>query len=84
MTPLSISPLKAGGAVPSIAHPLTERQREILALVAEGQSNKIIAATLGLSEQTIKNHLTNVMMKLHAEDRTHAVVTAIRLGWLTI
>ena len=63
---------------------LTEREREVLSLVAEGYSNKLIAADLDICERTVKNHLTSVMTKLRASDRTHAVVIAVRLGWLAI
>ena len=66
------------------AQPITEREREVLSLVAEGCSNKLIGAKLGISERTVKNHLTLTMNKLRAADRTHAVVTAVRLGWLDI
>jgi DNA-binding NarL/FixJ family response regulator len=64
------------------AEPITGREREVLALVAEGFSNKQIGADLGISERTVKNHLTATMSKLGAADRTHAVVTAVRLGFL--
>ena len=70
--------------VPIDAQHLTDREKEVLALVAEGFSNKLIAAQLGISERTVKNHLTYIMIKLRASDRTHAVVTAVRLGWLAI
>ena len=70
--------------VPIDAQQLTDREKEVLALVAEGFSNKLIAAQLGISERTVKNHLTYIMIKLRASDRTHAVVTAVRLGWLAI
>ena len=66
------------------AQPITDRESEVLSLVAEGYSNKLIAAKLGISERTVKNHLTYIMIKLRASDRTHAVVTAVRLGWLEI
>ena len=69
---------------PVDAQPLTDREREVLSIVAEGYSNKLIAAGLGISERTVKNHLTYIMIKLRASDRTHAVVTAVRLGWLAI
>ena len=64
--------------------PLSSREAEVLALVAEGNGNKEIAVSLNISERTVKNHLTGIMTKLRASDRTHAVVTAIRLGWLAI
>ena len=66
------------------AEPMTGREREVLSLVAEGFSNKLVAAELGIGERTVKNHLTSIMTKLRAADRTHAVVTAVRLGWLAI
>lgn len=66
------------------AQPLTDREREVLSLVAEGYSNKAIAFHLCISERTVRNHLTYIMTKLRASGRTHAVVTAVRLGWLAI
>ena len=72
-----------GGTLPH-ADPLTERELEVISLVAEGHSNKLIAARLHICERTVKNHLTFIMTKLRASDRTHAVVTAVRLGWLAI
>ncbi len=71
-------------AWPSEGRPLTDRERQVLALVAEGHSNKAIASELVISERTVKNHLTYIMTKLRAMDRTHAVVTAVRLGALAI
>ena len=70
--------------LPTYVQSVTEREREVLALVAEGYSNKRIGAQLGITERTVKNHLTYIMSKLAASDRTHAVVTAVRLGWLAI
>jgi DNA-binding NarL/FixJ family response regulator len=69
---------------PVEAQPLTDRERQVLALVAEGNSNKVIGDFLSISERTVKSHLTYIMTKLRASDRTHAVVTAVRLGWLAI
>ena len=69
---------------PPHADPLTEREMEVLSLVAEGCANKLIGARLFICEATVKNHVTFIMRKLMASDRTHAVVTAIRLGWLAI
>lgn len=63
---------------------LTERELQVLAMVAEGCSNKDIAGQLDICVRTVKNHLTGIMTKLRASDRTHAVVTAVRLGWLAI
>lgn len=71
-------------AQPIEAKSLSAQEQRILALVAEGNSNKLIAAELGISENTVKHHLTWIMIKLRASDRTHAVVTAVRLGWLAV
>ena len=67
-----------------IAEPMTGREQEVLSLVAEGFFNKLVAAELGIGERTVKNHVTSIMTKLRAADRTHAVVTAVRLGCLAI
>ena len=64
--------------------PLSPREGEILRHIAEGNSNKRIAYALGISEQTIKNYIGSIMRKLNANDRTHAVVLAMRKGWLNI
>ena len=71
-------------AVPADAQAITEREREVLAMVAEGYSNKLIASQIGTCERTVKSHLSSIMTKLRASDRTHAVVSAVRLGWLAI
>jgi two-component system response regulator DegU len=67
-----------------VLSPLTARETEILGLIAEGFLNKQIAATLEISEQTIKNHVTSILRKLNANARTEAVVIAIRQGLITI
>jgi DNA-binding NarL/FixJ family response regulator len=61
---------------------LSDREIDVLRRVAEGMSNKIIAAQLDLSEATVKSHLKNIFSKLHANDRTHAVTIATRRGFL--
>ncbi len=63
---------------------LTQREEEILALLTDGLSNKEIAARLTLSEGTVKNHVSHILSKLHANDRTQAVLTAIRQGLVDI
>jgi len=73
-----------GKDIESLMTPLSPRETEILRHIAEGISNKRIAHALGISEQTIKNHITSIMRKLNANDRTHAVVLAMRRGWLNI
>jgi len=65
------------------ATPLTFRETQILNYVAEGNSNKQIARILQISEQTIKNHVSAILRKLNANDRAHAVVLAIRNGWIS-
>jgi DNA-binding NarL/FixJ family response regulator len=59
---------------------LTHRERSVLRLIAAGNSNKQIAWHLGVTEGTIKGHLTNILGKMGVNDRTHAAVTAIRRG----
>jgi len=65
-----------------VAH-LTSRETQILSYIANGNSNKKIAYILQISEQTIKNHVSNILRKLNANDRAHAVVLAIRYGWIS-
>ncbi len=60
------------------------REREVLALIAKGRSNKEIAAALTLSEDTVKRHVSNVMEKLGAQDRTQAVTEALRRGLIEV
>jgi DNA-binding NarL/FixJ family response regulator len=64
--------------------PLTPREETILRLLTEGLTNAGIGARLHLSEGTIKNHVSEILSKLHANDRTHAVVLAIRRGLLEL
>jgi DNA-binding NarL/FixJ family response regulator len=59
---------------------LTTRELEILEGVAKGKANKILAADLNISEHTVKNHLQNILAKLSASDRTHAVTIALKRG----
>ena len=59
---------------------LTERERDVIALLAEGQSNKQIARTLSISETTVKGHVANILGKLELADRTQAAVYAVRNG----
>jgi DNA-binding NarL/FixJ family response regulator len=61
---------------------LTDRERDILALLADGLGNKQIAARLGISTSTVKTHLELLFEKLDATSRTEAVATAVRLGLL--
>jgi two-component system, NarL family, nitrate/nitrite response regulator NarL len=68
----------------SILENLTPRELEVLELVAEGLSNKLIAARLGISEHTAKFHVNAIMTKLGVQTRTEAVVRAARLGLLSL
>ena len=61
---------------------ITSRELEVLREVAKGRSNKIIADALRLSEHTVKNHLKSILSKLDASDRTHAVMIALKRGFL--
>ena len=72
-----------GRSVDSTNAPITDRETEILSYVARGYGNKQIANVLEISEQTIKNHMTSILRKLDASDRTHAVVMAMQSGWIT-
>ncbi|MDD5289533.1 MAG: response regulator transcription factor [Dehalococcoidales bacterium] len=71
-----------GRAMETLATPLTPRELEILSYVAQGYMNKQVAYKLSISEQTIKNHLTSILRKLDANDRTQAVVMAMHYGWI--
>ena len=62
--------------------PITERERSILDLVASGRANKQIAGELTISERTVKNHMTNILAKLNARDRAHAVRIGIQNSWI--
>jgi two-component system response regulator DegU len=64
--------------------PLSPREMEILKLITQGLSNKEIAYTLGISHQTVKNHMTSILRKLDVEDRTQAAVFALRRGWVRL
>ena len=72
-----------GKTLEGLIAPLTNRETQILTYVAEGNTNKEIAAILQISEQTIKNHVSANLCKLKANDRAHAVVLAIRSGWIS-
>lgn len=64
--------------------PLSTREMEILQCIARGQSNKEIAQALGISRQTVKNHMTSILRKLAVNDRTQAAVYALRRGWIRL
>lgn len=65
-------------------HPLSDREMEVLSCVVRGMSNKEIAGLLGISHQTVKNHVTSILRKFSVEDRTQAVVYALQRGWVKL
>jgi len=65
-------------------HPLSDREMEVLSCVVRGMSNKEIAGLLGISHQTVKNHVTSILRKFGVEDRTQAVVYALKHGWVQL
>ena len=64
--------------------PLTGREVEILDCIARGRSNKQIAMDLNISDQTVKNRITAILRKLNVNDRTQAVIYAMRHGWIRV
>ena len=64
--------------------PLSPREMEILQYITRGASNKEIARELGISRQTVKNHMSSILRKLAVNDRTQAAVLALRRGWVRL
>ena len=64
--------------------PLSEREMEVLNCVVHGMSNKEIANVLQISHQTVKNHVTAILRKFGVDDRTQAVIYALKRGWVTL
>jgi len=65
-------------------HPLSTREMQVMECVVRGLSNKEIAGLLGISHQTVKNHVTSILRKFSVEDRTQAVVYALKHGWVRL
>ncbi|KYD25361.1 response regulator transcription factor [Geobacillus sp. FSL W8-0032] len=65
-------------------HLLTRRECEVLQLLADGKSNRAIGEALCISEKTVKNHVSSILQKLNVNDRTQAVVVAIKNGWVEV
>ncbi|HLR52095.1 MAG TPA: response regulator transcription factor [Candidatus Avamphibacillus sp.] len=65
-------------------HLLTKRECEVLQLMSEGRSNRAVAESLYISEKTVKNHVSNILQKMGATDRTQAVISAIKKGWVEV
>ena len=74
------SMIAAGIAEHASDDALSQREIEVLRQVADGNGNKRIAQLLGISEETVKAHMKNILSKLDANDRTHAVTIAVRRG----
>ena len=78
-----VPPAIAAGIVEHVSSDsLSDREIDVLRRVAEGMSNKIIASQMSLSEATIKSHVKNILSKLGANDRTHAVTIATKRGFM--
>lgn len=75
-----LTDMKPAGPMPTAARNLTKREREILALVAEGMSNREIAERLVLSPETVKSHVAAILEKLGVSDRTQAAIYAVKNG----
>jgi len=71
-----------GNDAQPIFAPLSPREVEILDNIAQGMTNKQVAYALSISEQTVKNHMSSILRKLSVNDRTQAVVYAMRQGWI--
>jgi DNA-binding NarL/FixJ family response regulator len=79
-----IAPPRGGLEEPRLVETLTSRETEVLELLAEGLSNKGIAARLGISDQTVKFHVASIGGKLGAANRTDAVRLAVRRGLIAL
>jgi len=82
--------LAAAKEEPKISHAatgtensLTDREQEVLQLIADGMNNREIADNLVISEKTVKTHVSNILNKLHLDDRTQAAIYALRHGLTT-
>jgi len=69
---------------PLVRGPLTDRESEVLGLLAQGLANKQIAVALGISEHTVKFHVSSIYTKLNVTNRTEAVREGLRGGWLAL
>ncbi|MFZ7943822.1 MULTISPECIES: response regulator [Bacillaceae] len=80
---------RGGGYVQTVEirrplHLLTRRECEVLQMLADGKSNRGIGESLFISEKTVKNHVSNILQKMNVNDRTQAVVVAIKNGWVEV
>jgi NarL family two-component system response regulator LiaR len=69
---------------PGSPEPLTEREADVLRLLAQGQSNKQIARSLQIGEETVKTHVSNILAKLGVQSRTQAALYAVRTGLISV
>jgi two-component system, NarL family, response regulator LiaR len=83
LTPQAAARLMQALSAPESPEALTERETEVLRLLAQGQSNKQIARALSVSEQTIKTHVSRILAKLGVQSRTQATLYAIRTGMVS-
>ncbi|MDN3019022.1 response regulator transcription factor [Neobacillus drentensis] len=86
---LAAGVVRAGSYVQTIEirrplHLLTRRECEVLQMLADGKSNRGIGEALFISEKTVKNHVSNILQKMNVNDRTQAVVVAIKNGWVEV
>ena len=82
--PEALVPALAGDTAVASGTPLTSREREILELMADGASNRMIASRLAISRHTVKFHVASILAKLGAASRTEAVALALRSGLLAV
>jgi NarL family two-component system response regulator LiaR len=75
-----IQEINRPSSLPPTDQPLTEREMEVLILVARGWTNQAIAEKLGISERTVGTHISNILGKLHLANRTQAALYALRTG----
>lgn len=80
LAPEAAEAMLAANNAAATAVPLTDREREVLGLIAAGRSNREIARELAVAEKTVKTHVSNVLMKLGVQDRTQAALYAVRHG----
>jgi DNA-binding CsgD family transcriptional regulator len=76
-----------GGSAPAhpaaVPCPLSDRELQVLATIAHGNSNKAVGVAMGITEQTVKNHLKHIFGKLQVYDRRRAIMAATNAGWMT-